>query len=184
MVRAKDDSKLSTNPKTIRSRLRRNGGKATRDLELLQQHGGMKPLELWDMEELARGKPRRSDGKFGGASPVWLTPAIMLEAKRRFIQMTFADLAVYATKAVKVIAKVMEDPNVDDRIRLDAAKFIIEHVIGKAPAKVEMEVKESARDFLADILLTEDEEGNLIPADPHLIEGEWRETSDDDDDDE
>lgn len=179
MVRAKDDSKLSTNPKTIRSRLRRNGGKATRDLELLQQHGGMKPLELWDMEELARGKPRRSDGKFGGASPVWLTPAIMLEAKRRFISHTFSDLAVYATKAVKVIVKIMEDPDTDDKLRYQAATFIIEHVIGRAPARVEMEVKETTRDFLADILMVEDKEGNIVPAYPHVIQGEWTEDDDD-----
>lgn len=181
MVRAKDDSKLSTNPRQIRNRLRRNGGKAERDLELLQQHGGLKPLDEWDMEELARGKPRNRDGKFRGPAPIWLTPAIILEAKRRFIRQSYGELAAHATKAIKVVYDIMMNEDVDDRIRLDAAKFIIEHVIGKAPATVEIDVKESSREFLADILMTEDEQGNLVPADPHVIEGTWTEEDDDDD---
>lgn len=179
----KPADKLSTDPRAIRARLRK-GTNVERDLALLTQAGHMKPIEDWDIEELARGRPRGSNGKFQGAAPAWLTEAHIREAKKRLITLSMGEMGAYVTKAIKVVADVMNDKEESGRTRLDAAKFIIEHVVGKAPATIEVtSASEQAKTTLNAILMTRDEDGNLIEDyDPGVIEGDSWEVKDDDED--
>lgn len=184
----KADDKLSTNPQTIRARLRR-GVKHTKDLEIYIEQGHMKPLDEWDVEELARGRPRNSAGTFAGRAPEWLTIAVVKEAKRRLLQHTFGELASHVDSAVKVVVELMMStdrddngkPVVDSKTKLAAAQFIIEHVKGKPQAHVEVDAGETVREFLASALLMEDPNnpGQYIEPYP-IIEGSVVEDDDSD----
>jgi hypothetical protein len=185
MTRAKDEDRLSKDPRQIRNRLRRREGKLGRDLELYVKHGGMKPLDEWDLEELSRGRPRDRNGQWGGRGPGWVTPAVVKEAKRRLLDHAFGSLAGHADLAIKTIAdllksKAVDDngkPIVDSRTRLEAAKFVIEHIIGKPKATVEIGADDAVRQALARALVLDDGE------DAHpVINGQFTEDEEDDDD--
>jgi hypothetical protein len=144
-MRPRDSSKLVNTPKQIRNRLRRKGAKFDEDLALYVE-AGFKPLAEWDLEELARGRPRNKNGKFNGTAPKWIAPEIAKEAKRRLLDHTFGKLAGHIDQAMVVIGNVLEDesvdmngkPIVDAKTKLAAAQFIIEHVVGKPKAVVEV----------------------------------------------
>lgn len=185
--RAKDETRLSTDPAQIRRRLRRSIGKPhhRQDLQLLVEAGGMKPIEEWDLEELARGMPKNKKGRFSGKPPTWITPDIMREAKKRLLAHTNALIGEQIDKAVEVIVDLMNDNSIDDkgrpcvdaRTKLDAAKFIIEHVKGKATAVVEVEATDNVRQILAAAIVLDDGD----PQDELLvIDGEWEEDDDPD----
>lgn len=188
-----DPDKLSRKPSQIRRRLRRTTGntpekraRLERDLAIMQEADPRyKPIEEWDWEELARGRPRDKEGKFRGAAPSWLDNKLREEAKRRLKERVHDALNVYARQALRVLQRTMIDESVDIKIRLDTAKFVIEHVIGKATVK--QEIKAEGIGFIARALVMEDPEdpGHMIPAHPtaargQVIDGEWSEEDDDD----
>jgi hypothetical protein len=138
---------LSRDPKQIRTRLRRRGVNTERDIAMYVEEVWKKPIEEWDLEELAYGRPRNKNGTFQGRSPRWVTPAVQKEAKRRLMTHTYAKMGGLVDKAIKVMLDLMESDAVDDkgkpivdaRVRLAAAQFIVEHVVGKPKALVEIE---------------------------------------------
>lgn len=166
---------LSTKPANIRARLRRQQVKSVRDVELL--YG--KPLEEWDLEELARGRPRDKSGKWHGTGSRlgWATSPIMREAQERVIQMTVEKITGLVPAALQVIAKLLtnEDvdfdgkPLVDGKTKLAAAQFLIEHVIGKPKQRVDITGDEAVKQVMAAALVMP----NLEPAHPinNVIEG-------------
>jgi hypothetical protein len=172
---------LSKDPAQIRRRLRRAAGnpaKLDRDYKMLAEHPDThhKPLEDWDYEELARGRPRSKDGRFGGGTPSWVTLKVQQEAKERLRTKAYGDLARYAGSAVKVLVNLMRDTDVENRIRLDAAKYLLDQVIGKAKVFAQLEGKLDVQAFLAEALVMPD--GS--PAHPviDLDDGEWSEDDD------
>jgi hypothetical protein len=170
---------LSTDPKQIRNRARRRLDKFDQEVELYLQHS--KPIADWDLEELARGRPRDKDGKFRGPAPKWLTPAVTREAKRRLMDHTFGSLAGHVDAAIKAVAQLLSStetddfgkPIVDARTKLAAAQFVIENIIGKPTAVVEIGATDTVRQFLAAALVMPDGE----PA--YDIEGSVVEDDDD-----
>lgn len=177
---------LSENPKQIRNRLRRKTGKITADLDLYYDKAYGKPIEEWDLEELARGRPRDKNGRFQGKTPSWINPAVQREAKRRLLEHTFGSLGGHVNLAVQTIVNLLESNEVDDwgkplvdaRTKLAAATFIIENIIGKPKAIVEVEATDTVRQFLAEALVLDDGEAAHPVINGHLVEEE-----DDDDDD-
>lgn len=177
--RPKDESKLSRDPKQIRNRLRRAGRTLERDMEMLYN----KPMDEWDLEELARGRPRNKSGNFMGRVPGWCTPAIQREAKRRLMDVTYGSLAKYAQHAVKVIYDLMMSeevdekgrPLVDARTRLACAQFIVENIVGKPKAVIEVEAADMTRQLLASAIVLDDgkPQGHL-----QILEGEVVEDDD------
>lgn len=140
----------------------------------------VKPVTEWDLEELARGRPRDKDGHFRGRPPIWITPALRSEAARRLKVEAMSYLSGHVDDAIKVLVDLMKN-SPDEKIQMDAAKFVIEHVIGKATAKVDIEIGSGVRELLADRVVTRDlETGLLVDAHPviDLMADEW---SDDDD---
>lgn len=162
--RPKDASKLSTNPAQIRNRLRRKSKKYTEDIELYSQHAYGKPVQDWDLEELARGKIRNKNGGFTGGRPKWITPAIQSEAKRRLLDETYGLLAGHVDQAVKTMGNLLTSdetddngkPLVDARTKFAAAAFIIEHMIGKPKALVEISATEDTRNAIAAAIVLDD----------------------------
>lgn len=130
---------LSRDPHKIRMRLR-DGTDVRRDLAMLVEVGAMKPVSEWDMEELAHGRPRNSNGSFSGHRPPWLTSAVEEEIIKRRKEMTYAALMTHATKAMEVLGQLAADPGTPASVRADIGKFIFDHIHGKATAKVETTV--------------------------------------------
>lgn len=166
----KPPRQMSNKPEQIRKRLRRavKVEKLERDYAMLAAHPDThhKPLDEWDYEELARGRPRNSDGSFGGRVPAWITVKVQMEAKERLRKRAYGDLASHTNTAVKVLVDLMTDTDVDRRTRLDAAKYLLDQVLGKAKVFAELEGKLDVQAFVAEALVLDD--GS--PAHP-VIEG-------------
>lgn len=183
--RPKDPSKLSTKPDQIRRRLRR-GKNREEDLALYaQHHHSFKPVEEWDLEELAHGKPRNSAGSFQGKTPTWLTEAVVREARRRLVDHTNGLLGRNVAFAVRTMINLIKSEEIDDkgrpivdaRTKLDACKFIIEHVKGKAKEFVELDASDATRKMIAAAIVLDDGAPQDEPF--VVLDGEFEEVDDD-----
>lgn len=183
--------KLSKNPAQIRRRMRRSGKFIQEDIEAYAHaRWDGHTIDKWDLEELARGRPRNKRGSFSGPIPKWIGPAIALEAKRRLVQETYGVLSQHIDQAVKVMGQLLVSeevdpitgrPIVDAKTKFAAAAFIIEHFIGKPKQYVEMEDKttETKQAIAAAIVLDDGQpQGHL-----GVIEGEFTEDDEEEDDD-
>lgn len=98
-----------------------------------------KPLEDWDAEELAKGRPRNAQGNFGGRPPKFVTRELHERAMDRFKTLIRDEMNVHSINALKTIQMILESEEVDHRgkpivssaAKMDAAKFLLEHVVGK-----------------------------------------------------
>jgi len=155
--RVVDFSKLDDRPRTsegklltdkqIRARARRRMKRAT--IMTDQEHDALyKPVEEWDIEELARGRPRNSKGTFAGAKPKWITVAVHEEAMNMFRQAVKGRMNGMTPMALEAIVNLVENEEYDDKgkpvvpasTKLDAAKFLLEHVVGKPTQRVEGDI--------------------------------------------
>jgi hypothetical protein len=187
-ARPKDESTLSTEPRQVRNRLRRaakserlphQDAQIKRDIEILYR----KPVHDWDLEELARGRPRNSAGTFGGKTPVWITVAVQQEARKRLLDETFGRMSGQIDLAIKTVVKLMTSTEVDDkgkpivdaRTQLAAAMFVLEHFIGKPKAFIEVSNNDDGvRSALVPAIILDDgrPQGHLAVAPPKTVEGE------------
>lgn len=185
--RATDPSKLSTNPKQIRTRLRRRAANLAQDVELYAKYGYKKPVHEWDLEELARGRVRDKNGKFTGRGPSWITPEIMKEAKRRLLAETYGKLAGHIDQAVITMGKLLVSeetddngkPLVDAKTKFAAAAFIIEHTIGKPKAVIEIDATEETKSVLASAIILDDGQPQDVIDAEFTVDGEEEEYDDD-----
>lgn len=180
----------STDPKQIRARARRKQLKADEALALLH-----KPIEEWDDEELARGRPRAKDGTFKGKTPQWINRKVHEEAVRRFQQVVRNDMNVHTIAGLKVLGQLLEDeecdangkPIVPPSVKAGVAQFLVEHVIGKPTARVEQDISVRLQAVLGAAIINPDEAGNdglptagFVGPGPGVIDVESWEDDDDD----
>ena len=161
----------SNRPSAVRSRLRkadRAFADARADVELYYQ----KPIEEWDFEELQRGKPRASDGNFYGGTPKWLTPVLMAEAQSRLRTISAQQMGMYAGDAIRVMAELMETSRVP-MVRFQAAKYILDQIIGLPTQRVETKAQIEFESLLADVMVNADGSSDGMVVD--LAESEWAE---------
>ncbi len=89
-----------------------------------------------DDEELARGMCRNEDGKFPRKKPEHV-PRVMLDAMQKILFERAEDaLKASLVASAEQMAKLAADPEVEPRIRLQAATWIYERLRGKAPQEV------------------------------------------------
>lgn len=139
-------------PKQIRARARRAGKIHAAEMEKLY-----KPIEEWDEEELARGRPRAKDGSFKGASPAWITREVHEAAMSRFKGIIEGKMRGETVTAMRMLHEILTDERVDEKDRplvaastkLDAAKFLIEHAVGKPTQRVETDISVRLQGLLA-----------------------------------
>lgn len=142
----------STSPKQLRARARRNHQKAGESLELLH-----KPIEEWDDEELARGRPRAADGTFKGRSPSWISREVHENAVERFRQIVRDGMNARTVKALELLSTLMEDDSVDDKgkpnvppsTKAEIARWLVEHVLGKPTQRTESDISVRLQGVLA-----------------------------------
>lgn len=144
-----------------------------------------KPIEEWDMEELARGRPRNRAGTFTGPNPSWLTPLLIKEAKDRLRVLTRDEIAVFSGDAVRTIHRLITSEDVDDdgkpivsaAVKLNAATYLLDQTIGKATNPVEVTGNVQLQHLMASVLVNED------GTESHpVINGEVVEDDDEEDD--
>lgn len=145
-----DKGELMTG-KQVRARARRKLQKGKRlDDETFEAWAG-KPIEEWDLEELARGRTRDAGGGFRGKPPQYMPRAVHERIAERFKAVVRDQMNQNATMALGVVRNLIESDDVDDKgkpivpasVKLDASKWLIEHVIGKPvqPTQADVSVK-------------------------------------------
>lgn len=155
-----NDGYLLTKNQT-RSRVRR---KQRRGEQLTAQEAKVlykKPLEDWDSEELARGRPRNKDGSFRGARPEWVSMAMHEEAIDRFTKGIKTELGVATITAMEKVNEILQNDETDYRgkpvvsasTKLDAAKFLIEHMVGKPKQHIEQDVSIKLQAILGSVIV-------------------------------
>jgi hypothetical protein len=154
--------------KQARARARRKIRKG----EMLMREGLeaiWKPIEEWDDEELARGRPRSNDGTFSGRKPGWVTPEIHEAALDRFKTIIREGTNAATHKAVAVVVSILENDEVDRRgkpivpatTKFAAATFLIEHVLGKPKQHTEVDISVKLQGLLATAMIMP---GQSMPA--------------------
>lgn len=190
--RTMEEKLKSTKPKRrARERLRNTNtrlNEARDELEIL--YG--KPVEKWDFEELQRGQARKPDGTWpdGGYTGQVVTDVMRQEARKRLGSMTRDRIGAYAGRAIAVFADLMTDNRMDDNgkpitpsaVKLQAAQYILDQVIGKPTARVEVEGSVQIQHMLANVLVNPDGE-DAHPVIENVINSEVADIVDDDEDD-
>jgi hypothetical protein len=190
----KNGQELSLSPKQLRARARRkrSKGKSTRE-EFKRLY---KPIEEWDTEELARGRPRSADGTFTGRPPAWIGRDVHERATELFIRKIREDVYANAADAIGVVKMLMHSDETDPKgkplvpasVKLQAAQWLTEHVIGKPTQKVEQDISIKLQGVLAQAMLMPGELPGpvtpMIQSTPETAEGIWDTDGYEDDDEE
>lgn len=182
----KKGNATSTRVRAARRRLRTNADRLeeaiSRDIELVYE----KPVKEWDWDELSHGRPRGKDGTFAGLKPMWITPAITAEAKRRMRSMTEEQLMVHADAAIKVLNTLMTDSDVDDfgkpttpaAVKLQAAQYVLNHIIGTPKARVEIDTHNPLAELMGGILVNPDGEPSHMIVEGTVVDQEEADDND------
>lgn len=151
----------------IKRRRRRQGEKTTyQEYELAEKYAHRKPLEEWDSEELARGRPRNKNGSFSGPKPAFVTMAVHEEAVEKFAQVIKTEMSVATISAVEQLNSILQNEETDYRgkpivsasTKLDAAKFLIEHLVGKPKQRIESDVSIKLQNILGSVIVNPEDE--------------------------
>lgn len=148
--RDEDGNGLVMTPKRIRARARR-AMKRGKKLNPEDAAAIWKPIEDWDMEELARGRPRAADGSFRGRKPAYVTTELHETAMENFKTMVRSEMNGSTVDALLVLTGLLTNdetdikgrPVVSAATKADVAKWMVEHVLGKAvqPTTTDISVK-------------------------------------------
>ena len=148
--------------KQARARIRRRiaRGKALDELEP-ELRMMMKPVEEWDLQELAKGRPRASDGTFRGITPKWITKEVHEEAMERFKKIVKTEMNGLSVKGLTTIGMILENEDEDERGRpvvppstkLDASKFLLEHIVGKPTQPIRQDISVRLQAILGHVMV-------------------------------
>lgn len=124
-----------------------------------------KPFEEWDEEELAQGRPRASDGTFRGPKPAWISRQVHEEAVRVFTEKVQSEMRGIIPTALTTVQMILESTETDKRgrpvvpygVKLDAAKWVVEHLVGKPTQRVEADISVRLQGMLANVMVTPDQ---------------------------
>lgn len=161
-----DKGKLLT-PKQIRARIRRKVKRS--EIASPQEIAALykKPISEWDMEELANGRPKNAAGKFSGPKPSWVTQAVHEESMKLYTAAVKSSMRGTTVDALEVIKSIINNEDVDDKgkpivpasTKLEAAKFLLEHVVGKPTQRIEQDLSVRLQGILGQVLVNPAEMG-------------------------
>lgn len=166
----------SNNPKQIRQRARRKMKIGMDELATLY-----KPIDEWDMEELAKGRPKAKDGTFKGKTPMFLDRTIHEQIVKRFEEIVKGEMQAHTIGALSVIKEILDDDRVDDKgkpttaagTKLDAAKFLIEHIIGKPKQRTETDISVKLQGILGHAMVNPTGDGQYALAQGFVEATNW-----------
>jgi hypothetical protein len=153
------DGKLLT-PKQIRARARRKAARGNLMTTQEQEIIFTKPIDEWDLEELSRGRPRATDGTFRGPKPRWITREVHEQSMDLFKAALKTEMNYTTVTAMDVLRATIQNEEVDDKgkplvpasTKVDAAKFLIEHVVGKPKQHIDADVSVKLQGILATVM--------------------------------
>lgn len=162
-------------PAQLRKRARRKMARGVRlseeEFELLCG----KPLELWDVEELAAGYPKNKNGQFVGKPPGAYMRAEMRErVDALFKEQVKAGMNSTTVAALTTLQAILDSDAVDHRgkptvaasTKLDAAKFLVEHLLGKPKQTVESDISVKLQGLLAGVMVSPEQAYPSAPGRP------------------
>jgi hypothetical protein len=153
-------SEVQQTTKQQRARLRR---RVTKGAKIADQAFNKlyKPLDEWDVEELARGRPRNANGDFRGRPPEYITREVHERALERFKALIRSDMNALSPAAIASIKMVLDSEEIDARgkpvvpasTKMDAAKFLLEHVVGKPKQHIESDISVKLQGILGSVMV-------------------------------
>lgn len=170
------DGKLLT-PKQIRARARRK----QKRIEMMTEaefNARWKPVEEWDLQELAKGRPRDANGRFRGTTPKYLSKEVHEKAMERFKHAIKTEMNGHTPSALDAINKILNNDDVDEKgkaivpasTKLEAAKFLLEHVVGKPTQRVEQDISVKLQALLGTVMVNPAQALNAAPGDmPYTV---------------
>lgn len=155
------DGKLLT-AKQIRARARRRADRRSKRGVMTKDEfeALYKPIEDWDMEELARGRPRDVNGGWKGGPPKWVSREVHEQAMERFKTLVKLEMNSMGARALDTFAYLIgnedEDPRgrpmVPPSVKLQAASFLVEHIVGKPTQRVESDISVKLQGILGVVM--------------------------------
>lgn len=169
------EGKLLT-PKQIRARARRQAakkGKRARSQPVMSEQefeALYKPIEEWDLEELARGRPKGADGSFRGRKPGWITREVHEKSMEMFQMMVKTEMSSMSITGMDTLRYILENEESDDRgkpiipasVKLQATTFLLEHVVGKPKQHIQQDISVKLQGILGAVMVNPNEA--LAPA--------------------
>lgn len=164
--RAPDGSLLT--PKQIRARARRKQAKAERrgkvggKIMTEQEFEALyKPVEEWDLDELARGRPRDRNGGFSGRKPTWISRKVHEEAMERFKVAIKTEMGIQSVTALDTLRLIITSEETDSRgkplipaaTKLQASQFLLEHIVGKPRQEVSQDISVKLQGILGSVMV-------------------------------
>lgn len=154
------EGKLLT-PKQIRARARRKMKRHDVMTDQEMDYLYNKPIDDWDLDELAHGRPKNEKGHFKGPAPKWVNAVVHEEAMTRYTAAVKTSMKSTTVDALEVLKMIINDENVDDKgkpwvpasTKLDAAKFLLEHVVGKPTQRIEQDVSVKLQGILGQVMV-------------------------------
>lgn len=124
-----------------------------------------KPIEEWDIDELARGCPRTSNGAWPARTPGWITREVTEQALERFGEVVKSRMGEQTINALDTVQWVMTNKDVDHRgkpivppsTQLQAAQFLLEHVVGKPKQHVTQDISVKLQGILGSVMVNPNE---------------------------
>lgn len=163
---------LQSNGHQQRKRARRRLNKGERIVDEVWNEL-YKPLEEWDPEELARGRPRNANGDFRGRPPKYITRELHERAMERFKLLIRSEMNFHTINALKTVQMVLENDEVDAKgkpivpasAKMDAAKFLLEHIVGKPTQPTTSDISIKLQGILGTVMVNPMEvAGQYTPA--------------------
>lgn len=157
-----DDNGFVMTPKQIRRRAKRRLEKNPRMPLHEAYEGTMKPISEWDFEELARGRPKNERGTFEGGTPKWVSRQVTEEAMERFKVLIREEMNSHTIVGLNTLVRVLDDERVDNKgkpfvsanVKVDIAKFLLEHVVGKPVQPTQSEVSVKLQAILGTVMVS------------------------------
>lgn len=154
-------TKAQVTNRVNRRRKKYGGAAPIKEYELAVKYADRKPLDEWDSEELARGRPRNKDGSFSGPKPKWVSMAMHEEAVEKFAKVIKMEMGVATVTAMEQLNEILSNEETDYRgkplvsasTKLDAAKFLIEHLLGKPKQHIESDVSVKLQGILGSVIV-------------------------------
>lgn len=125
--------------KQVRSRARRMINRGAPLTEEMFEAWCGKPIDQWDLEELARGRTKDKSGGFRGRPTPMLSRAVHERILEQYKMIMKQRINMQASTALGVIGQIIGNDDTDDKgkplvpasVKLDASKWLVEHVLGK-----------------------------------------------------
>lgn len=95
-------------------------------------------IEDWDDDELRRGRRKDKNGRFTGRDPVVVPTNCYRELLRRQLRTAEVSLASNLNEAAVALAAIIKSPMAEDKDKINAAKILIDRVMGKAPERLQV----------------------------------------------